>query len=491
MDGPKLTLPVTPRLALLLACLLVAGGCALKDTPDAAEIQRGSLANARVPAAWTADGGVAGPVQTGWLDSFGDPGLSALVNEAIAYNANLRVAAGRVEQAAAYVRVAGGQLYPAASFLARPGGKLGGDGSGLKGWIVSASWEVDLWGRVRYGARAAEDQYASAQADAEYARQSIAALVVKAWFGAIEAQMQYDLAIEMTGYADDLHRLAQQRLRIGGGSQIDVGTAGVSAQMYRDAARQLKQVRDQSVRALELLVGRYPAAELAVPARFGPLPAVLPAGVPAELLERRPDVIAAERRIAAAFDLKEQADAARLPRVTLSAGLLSVSSELFLLADRDNPTWSLGAGILLPLFQGGALKAQVDYRSAEQDQALASYGQVALQAFGEVENALSAESTLRERETLITGAVSENQHLFALQKIRYKVGSADLRSIAQQQLVYASSRSTLLRVQSEQRIQLANLYLALGGGFDSPSSTNADGVLSTPGAADEPASPAR
>jgi multidrug efflux system outer membrane protein len=450
-------------LAALALPLLLAGGCALKDPPASGDIQRDSLANAQIPATWKAEGAVAGEVREGWLDSFGDPRLRALVDEAIAYNANLRVSAARVEQAAAYLRVAGGELYPAANFLARPGGKLGGDGSGLKGWLVSASWEVDLWGRVRYGVRSAEDQYASAQADAEYARQSIAALVVKAWFGAIEAQMQYALAVEMAGYADDLRGLAQQRLRVGNGSQIDVSSAIASMQTYRDAAKQLKLARDQSVRALELLLGRYPSTELAVPAAFGPLPAVLPTGVPAQLLERRPDVVAAERRISAAFDLREQAEAARLPRVTLGAGLFSVSSELFLLADRDNPSWSVGAGILVPLFQGGALKAQADLRSAEQAQALASYGQIALQAFGEVENALSAEAALREREILLITAVSENQHLFALQNVRYRVGSGDLRAIAQQQIVYASSRSTLLRVQGEQRMQLANLYLALGG----------------------------
>ncbi|RFU44781.1 efflux transporter outer membrane subunit [Paraburkholderia sp. DHOC27] len=461
-----MTLHARKHAALIAWVLLAVYGCALKDPPGAADIQKSSLANARVPAAWTADGMTAGELQPNWLASFNDPQLNALVAEAITYNANLRVAAARVEEATASVRVAGGELYPAASFLARPGGKLGGDGSGLRGWLVTASWEVDLWGRVRYGARAAQDQYASALADAEYARQSIAALVVKAWFGAIEAQMQYDLALEMIRYADELHELAQQRLRIGRGTEIDVGSAEVATQTYRDSARQLRQARDQSVRALELLLGRYPAAELAVPSQFGALPDTLSVGVPAQLLERRPDVIAAQRRISAAFDLQQQANAARLPRVTLTAGLLSVSSELFLLADRDNPTWSAGAGIMLPLFQGGALKAQADLRSAEQNQALASYGQVALQAFGEVENALSAEAALRERETLISNAVAENQNLFALQKVRYRVGSGDLRAVAQQELVYASSRSTLLRVQSEQRMQLANLYLAAGGSFD-------------------------
>jgi outer membrane protein TolC len=253
---------------------------------------------------------------------------------------------------------------------------------------------------------------------------------------------------------------------VGNGSQIDVTSAAVATQTYRDTARQLKLAREQSLRALELLVGRYPSAEVAVPGALGPLPAMPPAGVPADLLERRPDVIAAQRRISAAFDLARQADAARLPRITLSAGLLSVSSELFVLHDRDNPSWSLGAGILVPLFRGGALKAQAEYRTAEQDQALASYGQIALQAFGEVENALAAEAALRERESLLTRAVADNASLFTLQTVRYKIGSGDLIAVTQQEIAYASARSGLVRVQSEQRMQLANLYLALGGGID-------------------------
>jgi len=465
---------VRTRCFLLMALLLGAGGCALKNPPDAADIRRDSLSNAHVPAAWTAQGATSGLVRADWIDTFGDPALNSLVDEAIAYNANLQIAAARVAQAAALVKVAGGELYPAASFLARPGGKLGGDGSGLKGWLVSASWEIDLWGRVRYGARAAEDQYASAQADADYARQSIAALVVKAWFGATEAQMQYAIADDMVRHADALRDLAGHRLRIGKGSQIEVTSAQAAAQSYRDTARQLKLAREQSLRALELLLGRYPAAEVAVPANLGPLPPVLPTGVPADLLERRPDILAAQRRISAAFDLARQADAARLPRVTLSAGLLSVSSELFLLADRDNPSWSVGAGILLPLFRGGALKAQADYRTAEQDQALASYGQVALQAFGEVENALAAESALRERETILARAVSDNAKLFDLQQVRYRIGSGDLVAVTQQEIAYASSRSGLVRVQSEERMQLANLYLALGGGIDTADASASD-----------------
>ena len=145
------------------------------------------------------------------------------------------------------------------------------------------------------------------------------------------------------------------------------------------------------VRALELLLGRYPAAQLEAPGALPPMPPPIPAGLPSELLERRPDVIAAERRVAAAFNRTGEAQAARLPRISLTASVNSISSELFVLQERDNPVWSVGASLLAPIYQGGALKAQVEIRTAEQKQAVAEYARVALRAFSDVENALAAE----------------------------------------------------------------------------------------------------
>jgi outer membrane protein TolC len=191
----------------------------------------------------------------------------------------------------------------------------------------------------------------------------------------------------------------------------------------------------------------------------------VPAGLPSDLLERRPDVIAAERRVAAAFFRVHEAKAARLPVIGLTTGVSSISSDLFVLTERDNPVWNFGANLLMPIFRGGALKTQVEIRTAEQKQALAAYAGVGLRAFGEVENALTAEIAAREREQLLTQAMADNQRAFEIVQTQFKVGSTDLRFVAQRQLALDANRSSLIRMQAEQRVQRVNLHLALGGSF--------------------------
>jgi NodT family efflux transporter outer membrane factor (OMF) lipoprotein len=342
---------------------------------------------------------------------------------------------------------------------------MSGDDSGLKGWLVSASWELDLWGRVRYSKRGAEEQYASTEADYVFARESLAALVAKAWFLATEASLQRALLVEAVDATTKLLELAEQRLKVGIGNELDVASAKVTLQTYRDSLRQVEQAQEQSLRALELLLGRYPGAEIAVPAEFRALAADVPAGLPSELLERRPDVIAAEKRVAAAFSRVKEAQAARLPKISITGSVSDLTSDLFLLQDRDNPVWSAGGQVLAPLFTGGSLKAQVEIRTAEQKQAVAQYVQTALNAFGDVENALSSEVALRQRESILTAASADAARALELAQTRYRVGSGDLRAVQQQQVAYLSSRMNLLRVQSEQRVQRVNLHLALGGNF--------------------------
>jgi multidrug efflux system outer membrane protein len=188
--------------------------------------------------------------------------------------------------------------------------------------------------------------------------------------------------------------------------------------------------------------------------------------LPSELLERRPDVVAAERRVAAAFYRVEEAKAARLPRITLVANFTSISSELFVLQSRDNPVFSAGAGLLQPLFLGGLLQSQVDARTAEQRAAIADYGKVGTRVFGEVEGALSAGFADADREAILARSVRENARALELAGVRYRVGSADLRTVQQQQIDLASARAALLRVQADRLVQRVNLHLALGGSFD-------------------------
>ena len=390
------------------------------------------------------------------------------MTEAIAHNADLRVGAARVEQAQLHAKLAGAKLWPAADLLARGGGKMSGDGSGLQGGVLSVTWEVDLWGRVRYGRAASAAQAASAAADFEYARQSIAALVAKSWFLAIEASLQADAARETIRANEELVRLSDDRARIGVGNQADVYSARATVGSYRDLLRQLELARNEAIRALELMLGRYPAGAAATSLQLPSYPGAVPAGLPSELLERRPDVIAAERRVAAAFNRIQEAKAARLPVISLTTGLSAISSDLFLLKDHDNPVWNVGASLLAPLFRGGALKTQVEIRTAEQKQAIAEYAVIGLRAFGEVEAALAAEFAARDREQILAEALSNNQQALTMVQTQFKIGSTDLRFVEQRQLALSSTRSALIRVQAEQRIQRVNLHLALGGSFEMP-----------------------
>jgi outer membrane protein TolC len=305
----------------------------------------------------------------------------------------------------------------------------------------------------------------SAQLDAEYARQSIAALVAKSWFLATEARLQKATADDMATAAERQLGLAQDRLRVGIGNDYDVSISRAALANYRDIATNLELAYQQALRALELLVGRYPGAALEVPSKLASVPGPVPAGMPSELLERRPDVVAAERRIAAAFYRVEEAKAARLPRISLTASVNTISSEVFVLKDRDNPVWSAGGGVVAPLFLGGQLQAQVEVRSAEQNQALAEYGRVGARAFGEVENALAAGFVLEQREVILKQSVADNLRALELAQVRFRVGSGDLRAVEQQSLALYAARTTLLRVQGERLVQRVNLHLALGGSF--------------------------
>jgi len=457
----------TCRWILAAASAAFATGCALNPPPTTSELQKDALPHTAVPAVWKAAGGTPAPVADHWLVSFNDLALSALVDEALVYNADLQVAAARVEQAAGYVKVASGALWPSVGVAAMGGGKSGGSG-GLDGVWLNASLEIDVWGRLRYGSAAAEAQSAAVTADYAYARQSLAATIAKAWFVAIEAGLQRAIAQDVLRSSDSLLRVAQDRLRVGNGNEQAVAEARANVGAYRDTLRQIELAREQALRALELLLGRYPAAEIAVADRLSPMPPPVPVGIPSQLLERRPDVIAAERRVAAAFDRVGEARAAQLPRISLTAGGSSVSSDLIVLKNTNNPIWSFGANLIAPLYQGGALRAQVEIRSAEQKQAVAEYARAGQRAFGEVETALGAENALRDREVILEATIRDSERALELARIQYRVGTVDLRAVEQNQLALYSARISLLRVQTERLAQRVNLYLALGGGFDEP-----------------------
>jgi NodT family efflux transporter outer membrane factor (OMF) lipoprotein len=456
-----------PRLAAIAASLALAG-CVLNPPPDKEALLADALPTVKPPGAWTSQGGAAGAVQDDWLKSFADASLASLVAEALASNLDLRVAVARMERASAYAVQAGSTLYPQVNALGS-GSFTGSDsGSAFNTAGLFVNWELDLWGRVRSQAGAGSAQYEAAAKDTEYARQSIAALTAKSWFLAIEARRQRAIAQDMVKAAEILAALARERARIGRGDEFDVRVAQASLQTYKDAALQFQLAETQAIRAIETIVGRYPAAALELAPQFPPFPGPVPVGLPSEILERRLDVAAAERRVASAFYLVGEAQAARLPKIALTASMSSVTSDLVFLKDRDNPAWSSGGNILLPLFAGGALAAQVDVRTAEQKAAVADYGRIGARAFAEVENTLSANLNLAQRVPVLESSVAENERALELAQVRYRVGTADQRAVQQQLLATNAARSALARATSERLVQRVNLHLALGGSFGPP-----------------------
>jgi NodT family efflux transporter outer membrane factor (OMF) lipoprotein len=449
------------------AAATLLAGCVLPPPPTSDEARSQALPNLALPGKWTAGPTDSSPVAPGWLALFNDPALEKLVLEAMVYNVDLQVAAARVEAAEANVRAAGGILYPQVSISGRGGGKLSGDASGLQGLGLFASWELDLWGRVRSVRSGATARYEATALDAAYARESVAALVAKSWFLAREATLQRAIATQMIESSQALAGLANERLRVGRGDEYEATTAEATVLGYRDLELQADMARQNAVRALEVLVGRYPSAAIDPGMDLPPPPAAVPVGLPSQILERRPDVRAAERRVAAAFYGVTEARAARLPRISLVASVSTVSSDLIVLKERDNPVWGLGATLLAPLFTGGALQAQVEVRTADQ-----KAGRRRIRPHRLARLQRSRERALRPGSTSRTGrrawlrSVEVNERSLGYARVRYDVGSGDQRGVQQQLLALHASRTTYVHVQAERLIQRVNLHLALGGGFE-------------------------
>jgi len=226
-------------LSVCVALLTLATGCATKAPPTAAEIrqQSGTLTNMVLTNAWKA-GALPGAIADNWLATFDDARLNALVAEAMTNNPDLRVASTKVEQAAQYVEMAKAALRPAVNLLGTGGFKMGGGdvGSALQGVSLGASWEPDLWGRLRYSRNAYQATYASARADYEFGRQSLAATIAKSWFTASETRLQLELAGNMVVAAQELVALAERRYQVGAGSEQDVALARASLGSFQDAA---------------------------------------------------------------------------------------------------------------------------------------------------------------------------------------------------------------------------------------------------------------
>jgi NodT family efflux transporter outer membrane factor (OMF) lipoprotein len=449
-------------IAPILAAILLTA-CAVKEPPRTADVGEDALPpTTEVSAEWTAPADDTGKVDDGWLKSFEDPELEALVDEALdKHNPNMRLLSAQVDRAAATARLAGAALKPTVALGADLSGTGGNDAvAGTTGDVgVGVSWEVDVWGKVRAGSRAAEENLRATTLDFQYARQSLAARVAKTWFLATELKQQVALAQETVDILNQLTELVEQKQEVGQVSMQDVYLARADRDKAQDALRQAIGGQKQVQRALEILVGRYPSAEIEAADEQIPVPPPIPVGVPADIIQRRPDLVAAEARVASAFYLTEQAELAKLPSFTLSASVGGSS-------DLDDVIGNLGAGLVAPLFTGGALEAQVEQATADQEAAIAVYGQSLLKAFEEVETSLTNEGLFAQREAYLRSAEDNSKKAYDMSRTRFDVGQTDLLSVLQIQAQWVGARVGVVNIKNDRLTQRVDLHLALGGSFE-------------------------
>ncbi|GAB4367663.1 MAG: multidrug efflux RND transporter outer membrane channel subunit OprM [Acidobacteriota bacterium] len=454
--------------------LVVLTGCASAPHRELAD------AGVAVPDAWGTPASAAEPASD-WIASFGEPGLVAAVGRALERNHDLLAAAARVEAAAAEARIAGADLLPSVSAGANASRRgqtfvgfpiPGRENTPLTtitnsfGVSLDVSWEADFWGRLRAARRAALAEHAAGGEDRRALALSLAGQTAKAWFAVVEARLQRDLAESTLDAWRRSLESVERRYRRGLVGPLDLRLARSNVASAESLVALRRDALERAERQLRLLEGDYPAAgaEL-LPADLPPLPQPVPAGLPAELVARRPDLRAAEHRLSAAGLRVAAARAARYPSFTLTASGGAASNDLQDVLRGDFSVWNLGAALFAPLFAGGRLAAQVERADALSREALHRFASATLAAFREVENALASERHLRRRAEALDQAAREADAALALAQRQYEQGLVDYPTVLDAQRRALAARSELLAVRREALTNRVDLHLALGGDF--------------------------
>lgn len=465
----------TGIIAASSAVVLALAGCApsLKEPPRTADIA--------VPAQFTAADlrGEYAYADTVWVESFASPTLSALIDEALAHNRDLRAASARVAQARARARIAGADLWPQVGLNAeasqtRTGLRSGGDTDAGYSVGLGVSWEADLWGRLAAQQRGAALTAEGATYDYAAARLSLAGQVAEAWFSAIIARQQLDLANATVETFERSERIVRQRYEAGLASELDLHLAVSNHQSARGLARQRSQQLGEARRQLEVLLGRYPAADVAGADVLPTLPEMPSAGVPSEVLARRPDLQAQfTRLIASRYDVSA-ARRALLPRLTLTGSIGDNGADLSDALDFKKVVASIIGNLTQPLFQGGRLRANVDLAKASEDEAVQSYAHSVLLALREVEDGLGAEAQLRDREAALAESARQAAAAERLAEVQYTNGLTSILTLLDAQRRNLEAQSNLLDVRLIRMVSRVRLHVALGGSIQ-PAAANGQG----------------
>jgi len=407
-----------------------------------------------------------------WWDIFGDDALKALIDEALRNNYDLRTAAWRVEEFRARAGIARSEFFPQIQYQAawsrsrqsefvQPGSTP----RNLHDIELGLSWEIDLWGRIRRLSEAALAQYLSKEEARRGVLISVVSEVAQAYFELRELDERLAIARRTTEAFQGTYDLFNSQLSGGIASQLEVSRAEAA---LRTASATIPDLERQIVAQENLicfLLGRNPGpiprgASLTEQA----LPPEVPAGLPAALLERRPDIRQAEQQLVSANAEVGAAVASFFPRISLTGAFGGVSSDLSDLFQAGK-AWSIAAGLTGPLFQGGRLKNQYDANISLFEQAKVQYESAVTNAFGEVSTALAAYRKLASAEQEQARSVAAYQEAVQLANIRYRAGLSSYVEVldAEQQLFPAEN--TLAQTQLARLDAFVALYKSLGGGW--------------------------
>ncbi|MDV6344035.1 efflux transporter outer membrane subunit [Nitrosomonas sp. Is37] len=451
------------RVFIWIILFLILAGCNMLPQRHVQEV------GAEMPDQWVEDKAFSQPIPTKWVETFGDPQLSALIDSALADNYELKAVAARVDAAIAQARIDGSGRWPQLFFTAdhqqvqiREAG-FGSSRFDVFEVLFGLSWEVDVWGRIRDFQQAAVLEADATAVDYYGAKLSLAARVAQSYFELVEANLQAEVVEQSIKDRTIIVNLVQGRFQRGLERGLDLRLALTD---LANAEAQLKETRNRIqiiTRRLEILLGRYPAGNEINTSVLPQLPVGISAGLPSELLERRPDVVAAFGRLRAADFRTVSSKKLRLPRITLTAAGGTRSSDLTELIDPKAVAWNVFSGLMQPLFTGGRIQGEIFRNQARAEEALNFYKNTALNAFREVEQALAAEEWLRQQEASLKKAVEQTESSRKLAVYSYRnnlIGILTLLDSYRSTLNAQSAHLSIIRQLLSNRI---NLYLALGG----------------------------
>ncbi|WP_413460018.1 efflux transporter outer membrane subunit [Herbaspirillum huttiense] len=451
--------PLPSRLALLLALALLGGCSSLVRTPYTAPLTQ-------TPPAWQQADPAATVNASRWWQGFGDETLSALIDEALRKNNDLAVATIKVRRAQLQAGIAEDAFVPALSAQLGSSGSKALDGSRQASRAsqnsVSLSYEVDLWGRLGANYDVARwEALATVQDRAATALSLVGTTANLYWTGAYLNQ-RLRSAEQSIAYAQKTLDLVQTQYRAGAVSSLELLTAQQNLLSQQSSYTELVQQQVENDNALAILFDSPPGQRRSLPPALPQqaLPA-LDAGLPAELLGRRPDLQAAELRLREALANVDLTRTSFYPKLSLTGSLGSSSDALLRLV--QNPVASLAAQLSLPFLQQTQMKLQVGVSQADYDSALAQFRQSLYSAFSDVENALSAREQYARQQALQARNVEVARAAEQLYELRYRAGSATLQAWLDQQDKRRSAENTLAQVRLNQLKNQMTLYQALGG----------------------------